>query len=123
MTNGDKQQGWYRSRNGVFLGVCRGLAERVDFSVFWLRVLWVLLSIFTGIWPLLIAYIILGLLMKPEPVVPFASPEDREFYDSLANSRAMAITRLKSSFDNLDKRIRRIESIVTSKEFQWERKL
>ena len=29
--------GLYRSRNGAILGVCRGLAEYFDFSVFWAR--------------------------------------------------------------------------------------
>ncbi|MCJ7776670.1 MAG: PspC domain-containing protein, partial [Desulfobulbaceae bacterium] len=29
--------GLYRSRNGIILGVCRGVAEYFDFSVFWAR--------------------------------------------------------------------------------------
>ena len=31
------RRGLYRSRNGVLLGVCRGIADYFDFSVFWIR--------------------------------------------------------------------------------------
>ena len=119
----DKQDGWYRSRNGVFMGVCRGLAERCEFPVWVMRMLWILFTPFTGVLPLLIAYLIAGLLMKPEPIVPFQSMEDREFYDSAAGSRAAAIARLKRTYDSLDHRLQRMEAIVTSPDFQWERRL
>ncbi|HHP7233096.1 MAG TPA: PspC domain-containing protein, partial [Desulfobacterales bacterium] len=38
----DYQRGLYRSRNGVILGVCRGIADHFDFSVFWIRLFAVL---------------------------------------------------------------------------------
>ncbi len=31
------KNGLYRSRNGVLLGVCKGLAGYFDFSVYWVR--------------------------------------------------------------------------------------
>ena len=30
-------RGLYRSRNGVILGVCRGIADYFDLSAFWIR--------------------------------------------------------------------------------------
>ena len=54
--------------------------------------------------------------MKPEPVVPFQSEADEEFYNSLTTSRSMALHRLKRTYDNLDRRIQRIEGIVTARE-------
>ena len=47
----------------------------------------------------------------------------REFYDSYASSRSMAIHRLKRTFESLDRRIRRMESIVTSGDFNWDERL
>jgi len=35
----------------------------------------------------------------------------------------MALHRLKRTFDNLDRRIQRIESIVTARDYDWERRL
>jgi phage shock protein C len=113
----------YRSRNGLIFGVCRGVADYLCFSVFWFRFLTVCVTLFTGFWPLVGAYILAALLMKPEPVVPFEEDSEQEFYDSYVNSRSMALSRLKRTFDNLERRIRRMENLVTAREYDWERRL
>ncbi|MCG3199256.1 MAG: hypothetical protein GHCLOJNM_03766 [bacterium] len=113
----------YRARDGAIFGVCKGIAEYLDFPVFWMRVITVIACIMTGIWPLLIAYIVGALVMKPEPVIPFESEDDREFYNSYVSSRSMALHRLKRTFDSLDRRIRRMEDIVTARDYDWESRL
>jgi len=119
------KRGLYRSRNGKILGVCKGLADYLDFPVVWLRVLFVCVCLFTviGIPTGIILYIVAALVMKPEPVVPFENEADREFYDSYTSSPTMAVHRLKRTYDSLDRRIRRIESIVTSRDFSWDTRL
>jgi len=117
------QRGLYRSRQGILFGVCRGLAEHLDFSVFWMRALWVGIGFLTTFVPIVVAYFVAALLMKPEPIVPFQTEADREFYDSYMSSREMGIHRLKRTYDNLDRRIRRMESIVTSKDYSWDKRL
>mgnify|MGYP000398041778 CR=1 FL=1 len=113
----------YRSRSGILLGVCRGLADYFDMSVFMVRAVVVVSFIITGIWPVGILYLVAAVLMKPEPVIPFSNDDEREFYDSYADSRSNALARVKRKFDNLDRRIRRMEDVVTSKDFEWEQKL
>ena len=113
----------YRSRHGCILGVCRGLAEYMNVSVFWMRVIALVLLVFTGFWLVLGLYFLAALLMKPEPVVPLATEEDDEFYNSYTSSRTMAVRRLKRTYDNLDRRIRHMEDIVTSREYDWDRRL
>ena len=115
--------GLYRSRNGVILGVCRGIAEYLDFSVFWMRAIALALLVCSGIWPMVGLYILVALLMKSEPVLPLQTEEEQEFYNSYASSRSMALHRLKRTFDNLDRRIRRMENMVTTREYNWERRL
>ncbi len=117
------RSGLYRSRHGIVLGVCKGIAEFLDFSEFWTRVIVLSLLIFTGIWPVVGLYFLAALLMKPEPVLPLKSEEDQEFYNSYVNSRGMALRRLKRASDALDRRIQRMEDIVTAREFDWERRL
>src|SRR5262245_6403383 len=125
MTQGVNRQSSspYRSRSGMILGVCKGLAEYFDFSLFGMRVLASLLLIFSGVWPIVILYFLAALLMKPEPVLPLKTEEEQEFYNSYASSRRMALHRLKRTYDNLDRRIQRMESIVTSREYDWDRRL
>lgn len=118
-----KNRGPYRSRRGVFLGVCRGLAEYFDFNLFWVRFIAVVLLLFSGLWPVAALYFVASLLMKPEPVRPFSSSEEEEFYDSYVHSRQNAVGRLKRRYENIERRIRRMEDTVTGREFDWDRKM
>lgn len=115
-------RGLYRSRHGVLLGVCRGFAEYFDIPVFWLRVVVALGILFTGLWPGVAIYLVAALLMRPEPVLDARSADEREFYHSYASSRSLGLSRLKAQFDRLDRRIRRMEDVVTSKDFSWRRR-
>ena len=113
----------YRSRKGMWCGVCRGLAEYYSLDVFWMRVLTVVAAFFVGIWPAVIMYLIAVMVMKPEPVLPLETEEDEEFYHSYSGSRSMALHRLKRTFGNLDRRIQRLESAVTTRDYDWEERL
>jgi len=107
----------------MILGVCRGLAEYADVSVFWVRVITVAMLIFTGFWPIGGLYLLAAFLMKPEPVLPIQTEGEQDFYNSYANSRTIALHRLRRTFDQLDRRIRRMEDRVTNREYDWERRL
>ena len=120
--NSMSRQGLYRSRNGVILGVCRGLADYFDFSVFWIRAIAVILFIFTGFWPVVGIYLLAALLMKSGP---------SNFNNGGSNHRAGSRYRclrndtmesLKRKWKHLEKRIRRMEDKVTSREFDWNRR-
>jgi phage shock protein C len=114
--------GHHRSRNGVILGVCRGLAEYSDISLFWIRFIGVVLLLFTGIWPIVILYVIAALFMNPEPTF-LEDMDQREFYDGLVRSREMTTDRIKRRHEELERRIQRLEHTVTTPEFDWERRL
>lgn len=112
-------EGFYRSRRGIIFGICRGLAEHFNFSVFWTRVIVLALFLFTGFWPVGVLYFVAGLLLNLEPVIPLKNESDEEFYQSYTRSRSSAIQRIKKNFDNIDRRIQRMEDTVTSKEFDF----
>lgn len=118
-----RRGGPYRSRNGLVFGVCRGVAEHLDFSVAGFRVLAVVATLLTGLWPGIFGYIIAALLLKPAPIVPLDSDSDAEFYSSYSSNRTMALHRLKDTFDSLDRRIQRIESVVTAPDYDWDERL
>ena len=118
----DKRRGIYRSRDGIILGVCRGVADYFDISVFWVRAIMVLVFLLSGFWPVIGIYLVAALLMKQEPVQAFSSDGEREFYASYASSPQSAAQRLRKKFRDLDRRIRRMEDTVTGREYEWERK-
>ena len=118
-----KRDGPYRSRRGLILGVCRGVAEYFDLSVFWFRLAALVILVLTGLWPITGIYLLAGFLMRPEPVRPLVTEADREFYNSYTSSRHMALSRLKRTFDRLDRRVQRMEHVVTGREYDWERRM
>jgi len=115
--------GLHRSRNGVILGVCRGIAEHFDFSVFWVRTIAVIILLLSGFWPITGIYFIAALIMKPEPAIPIQSDDEQEFYDSYLNSRKRAADRLKRRYENIERRMRRMEHTVTSREYDWDNRM
>jgi phage shock protein C len=115
-------QGIYRSRRGMICGVCKGIAKHLDFPVFWLRMLVLVAMMFTGLWPIIALYFLIAILMRPEPVIPIESQEDQEFYNSYVSSRSLALNRLKGTFDNLDRRLQRMERTVTARDYDWDRR-
>lgn len=118
-----RRNGIYRSRNGIFFGVCRGLADHFDLSVVWIRILSVVFLIMTGLWPMTGIYLVAALMMKPEPVRPIENDDEKEFYNSYVHSREGAAQRIRRRAQNLERRIRRLEDSVTSREFDWDQRI
>lgn len=111
------RRGLYRSRNGLVFGVCRGAADYFGVSVFWTRVIVVAAFLLTGFWPVGVAYIAAALIMQAEPGA--LSRCTRTRYE-----RPVPPTDgLRERFSGLDERIQRLETVVTSRERDWDDRL
>ena len=113
----------YRSRQGWIFGVCQGLADYTEFSVTVIRIIFIVLFILSGFFPIVLIYLLAAILISPKPMVDFQSDEEKEFYNSYMTARKMSVSRLKRKFDSLENRIRRMESIITAREYDWDRRL
>jgi len=122
------QKKLYRSRNGIVFGVIRGLGEHFNLSIGVLRLILLFLLFinfifgFFGIFPIIASYVIMAFVMKPEPAIDPKTETEEEFYHSYTASKSLSLSRLKEKFDNLDKRIRRMENHVTDRTYDWERR-
>lgn len=111
----------YRSENRVVFGVCQGFADHFELPVVWIRLsLVVAASLTTGV--AAIAYFVAALVMKPRPPVREKEYYEEDFYDTDLGSRALGLRRLKSRFDAIEARIRRMEDYVTNKSYDWDRR-
>ncbi len=119
----DDRPGPYRSRSGRLLGVLKGLAQWAGLPLAPVRVCYVLLTVFTGIWPGVGLYLLAALLLRPEPLLEPDSAADRDFYHAYASSPQSAMRRLRDKLDALDRRIRRVEDAVTSRDYDWDRRM
>lgn len=117
-----RPRGLYRSRNGAIFGVCRGLALYFELPVWAVRLLAIFAAFLTGIWPMVLLYLIAAIFMKPAPTQAPHDEDGWEFYNSYVTDRRMALSRLKRKFDTLEKRTRRMEAIVTDREYDWDRR-
>ncbi len=114
--------GLYRSRHGMIFGVAKGLSECSGFPLWFVRVAFIFAAIFLQVVPMVIVYIVLAIIMRPEPVLQFSSEEEREFYNTYGNARRPALDRMKSILEKLDKRVQRLENAVTDPEKDWDRR-
>jgi phage shock protein C len=115
--------GPYRSRHGRVFGVCRGLADHFSLNVFWLRAFVLIAFLLTGFYPVFLVYLIVALLMKPEPIMPVSNLDEADFYRSYADTPELALDRLRRTFEHLDRRIQRLESVVTAADFDWDQRM
>lgn len=110
-----KGRGPYRERNGFMLGVCQGLADYLGLPAWVVRAFAVLLFVVLG-WPVLAVYLGCGLLFRPEP-------EARRSASASGPSLHVAARELVDRAARLDERLARMESHVTSREFDFDRRL
>jgi len=60
--------------NAVFGGVASGMAQYFEIDPVLMRVIFVLVAIFTAAFPAILAYLILWAIIPPMPVAPAAPP-------------------------------------------------
>lgn len=108
----------YRSRRGLLFGVCRGIAERLDISVFWTRIITLIAFVVTGFWPVGAAYLLAALLLKREP--GRWEPAYRKYAVDAQYGAARACRR---AADTLDARLRRVETAAVRDPDDWDARL
>jgi len=113
---------------GVIAGVCEGLAVHFDWNPRVVRVIAVLLVIFTGFWPTVVAYCFAWYIVEAAPGAPPAAGTGIPSAAAPAapgsgGAPAVPMPELKARFAKLDARLRTIEECVTDREFELRREL
>lgn len=140
----------YRSSNGKLLGVFSGIAESLGFSVCWTRIVGVSLLLMiagsagaNGVGVTLMVggffYMLAALLMQPprtagtrlsddeEDLIPPPTPRSR--WGSFSQEPPptpvprVDLAQLDRQLESLNRRIQRMETIVTDRQYDWERRL
>ena len=115
----------YRSNDSVIFGVCGGIAEYFDLPPFGVRLIWILFS-FTGIGLpiLLFSYVAMGIMLKRRPLEPPPLYANDPFRGQAAPrmSHSEMLAQVQQRFETLDRRLQRMESIVTRPGFGLEQK-
>jgi phage shock protein C len=113
----------YRSRDGILLGVCQGLARCRDLPVGGVRLAAILLTLASGIWVGIGIYLLAACLLELEPVLQPENGREADFYDRYRRSRSASFAELQAKMKRLDSRLRPLEDKVTRPGFDWSSRL
>ena len=118
-----KTYGPFRANDGLIFGVAKGLADYFGWSVSLVRLIFGLATVFLFFWPTIILYLVAALLMSPAPDGHLNSPEERDIWLKTQLDPNAAMDQLARRATFVEKRMRRLEDFVTSKEYAWQRRM
>ena len=110
---------------GKIAGVCAGIADYLDWDVNIVRIIWVVATVF-GMPFMIVGYIVAAWLLDPKPGSAYSRSHFR-WHDTEMSREPISpryrFADAKARFEQLERRLRNIESVVTSREFQMDREL
>lgn len=101
-------------RNRRLWGVCAGIADYFGWQVTWVRVAAVVLTV-SGVGFLPIVYIAIAIIADDKPAALYSeTPEESEFWKQVRVAPKRTIRDVRSSFRDVDRRLRDVEAYMTS---------
>ncbi len=112
----------YRDRErGILAGVCAGIADYFGIEPILVRLVTVLGLVFFFP-PTIIAYIVLALALPTKPPTLYTNRDEEAFWRGVSTAPSDTFQSLKRKFQDLEPRLGRIETQVTSGDFDLHRK-
>lgn len=110
------------TRRGKILGVCAGLADYFNWDVLLVRIaVFVSFFIFSG--TTIIAYFVLGFILDKKPRELAGDQARDKFWREMRTEPKVTLSAINHKFMEMEKRIRNMETFVTSKEFQFHKEV
>ncbi len=103
-------------------GVCGGIADYFGISAKWVRLVFVVGFFFAQV-PVLILYVVLGVVLSVRPDDLYQSPQEEAFWQSVRRDPPRTVHSLRSKFRDLERRLRSAEATVTSPGFRMDQEL
>jgi phage shock protein C len=113
----------YRDKDrSIVAGVCSGISDWLGFNLTALRVIVILLAFpFTAV--MVIGYLVLWVLIPKKPRNLYRDEFEEEFWQGVRRSPSDSVTGLNRRFRDLDHRLQRMETWLTSSEYRIDREL
>ncbi|MBB4211659.1 phage shock protein C (PspC) family protein [Rhodothalassium salexigens DSM 2132] len=122
MTRYSRNKLYKDPREGTVMGVCAGLSDYLGVKVGVVRLLTVICALLWFI-PVVPLYFGLGFLLDERPRDLYRDEGDAEFWRTARNRPDVTKAELKRRFRDVDRRMQRLESFLTSKKYRLEREL
>ncbi|MDR0882899.1 MAG: PspC domain-containing protein [Candidatus Adiutrix sp.] len=115
--------GPFRAKDGLIFGVARGLADHFQWPVGLVRLAFILSAVCLFLWPTVLAYLAAAWLLSPSPEGRLDTQEERDIWLQAQLDPEAALEQLARRSAAVEKRLRRLEDFVTSRDFAWEQAL
>ena len=113
---------FYRSSSdSVFGGICGGLAERFGWDSAILRLLLIVMAMFSGVFPVVIGYLIAMMVVPRDRDIVRSrtySADEEEFWREVSDRPRATARTVRYKFMDLEERLRSLETAVTSDEWR-----
>ena len=123
MTYNRKTKLYRIPKEGRVMGVCAGIADYLDMKTKIVRLLMILALIFTGIFPFVFLYFILGIALDSKPDPLYDDERDEKFWKQTRKEPEVTSVDLKQRFNDIERRTQEMEAYMTSKRFKLEREI
>ncbi len=110
------------SRRGMIKGVCAGLADYFGIETWVVRLI-ALVCLFVFPVPAVVAYVIAAVLLPKRPERLYRNDAEEGFWRGARTDPKRTFSELRHRFRSLEQRLRRMESYVTSREFDLKREI
>ncbi len=111
----------YRDREaGKLFGVCAGIADYIGIEVIVVRLAAVIGVVFFTM-PVVGAYLLAALVLKPKPTRLYANREEEDFWRTLTTKPDRTLAGLRQKFRDMERRLIGLETYVSSNEFELNR--
>lgn len=111
------------TRDAKWMGVCAGIADYTGMTTTSVRILTVVATLFSGIWPGLFVYIILGFILEAKPDDLYADEKEEEFWRNTRKAPDYSAADMRRRFRDIERRTSEMEAYMTSKRFKLDREL
>ncbi len=113
----------YRDKDrAVLAGVCAGIADWMGFNLTALRVIVVLLTLpFTPV--MIVGYLALWILIPKRPRNLYRDDGEQAFWQDVRRAPREGVSQLNRRFRDLDDRLQRMETWMTSSAYRIDREL
>jgi phage shock protein C len=108
--------------NAMIKGVCAGVADYFGISP-WLVRIGTLILLFSFTVPTIIVYFILVKMVPPRPAGLYETSEEEAFWTRVRVEPVGMVSNLRRQFRDMEKRLRDLETYVTSREFGLDREI
>lgn len=122
MTRTDRTSLYKDPDKAVIFGICAGLADYLNVKRALVRIVAVFVA-FGWFWIIFPIYIVAYFVLDDKPKDLYRDERDAEFWRTARNRPDVTEAGMRSRFRDIDRRMQRLEKLMTSKRYRLEREL